>query len=249
MPENSQSKAQKAFYKISMNRVREIESFYPEFEIIQKTVDAINSFNSLYKVGRAGKKGGPSTHAQQDLYRAMLVFSCAGLDVLVKQLVKTKLLRLIDADKNAKEKFKEYVKTRVGKDALNIVALALIDQNPKEIFLREYISSMVEDSLQSVPELMRVATNAGLDVKALFPSAKVNLLKEAFHVRNQIIHEMDITVSDGTGRTSGSRTRRQRVSRQMEKHTRQMLDLAQEILLAFQARFIEFRIDIPKATG
>jgi hypothetical protein len=248
---SQQKKAAQQFYKVAIGRIREGENFYPEFVIFQKTVEAINSFNSLYKVGRQGKKGGPSTHAQQDLYRAMLVFACAGLDVLVKQLIKTKLVRLIDADKAAKEKFKDYIKNRMGKnekEVLNVVALALVDQNPKEIFLKEYISSMTEDSLQSVPELMRVTTAACLDVKNIFTSDRVNRLKDAFHVRNQIIHEMDISVNDGTARTSGSRTRRQRVSRQMEAHTKQILDLAQEILSAFSNKFVTLKIDVDKAS-
>ena len=51
-------KPAKAFTDLSQIAFARAKSFYPEFEILQKTVDAVNSFNSLYKVGRAGKRGG-----------------------------------------------------------------------------------------------------------------------------------------------------------------------------------------------
>src|SRR5580692_11794145 len=76
------------------------DPFYSEYTVLSKTVDAVNSFHSLYTGLRVGKSG-PSTHEQQDLYRAMLVFACAGLDVFVKQLVKKKIPQLVDRDGSA----------------------------------------------------------------------------------------------------------------------------------------------------
>ena len=91
--QNTRSTAKKsaAFYTISLLIEKESSIFYDEYNILSKTVESVNSFNALYKAGRSGAKGGPSTHEQQDLYRAVLVFACAGLDVFVKQLVKNKL--------------------------------------------------------------------------------------------------------------------------------------------------------------
>jgi hypothetical protein len=238
------------FYTITAASVKVGEAFYPEYVIFQKTVEAVNSLHSLYKVGRKGAKGGPSTHAQQDLNRAMLVFACAGLDVLVKQLVKTKLSRLIENDKNVADKFKQYVKDGLKKDEkamLNTVALALIDQNPRTMLLTEYIGTMTEDSLQSTEQLRRVSTAAGLDVSRIFTSEKQNRLRDAFTVRNQIIHEMDISVTDAKSKTTGHRTRRQRTSLQMQGHTEQILDLGQELFSAFRTRFTELKIDAEKA--
>lgn len=234
-----------------MAPVRETDSFYSEYVIFQKTVEAVNSFNSLYRVGRKGTKGGPSTHKQQDLNRAMLVFACAGLDVLVKRLVKAKLPRLIEADHGVNDRFKEYVKDglrKSEKELLNTVALALIDQSPKQMLVREYIGTMTEDSLQSVPELQRVARASGLDAKSIFTTERMNRLKDAFIVRNQIIHEMDISIADGKGWGTGHRTRRQRVSRDMERHTKEILDLGQELLSAFKGRFNVLKIDVQKAS-
>jgi hypothetical protein len=179
----------------------------------------------------------------------MLVFACAGLDVFVKQLIRTKLPSLITADRTAEGKFKEYVKRGLKKDdkeVLNTVALALIDRNPREVFLKEYVESMTGESLQSVEELCRVSDASGLDTKSIFSSEKRNLLKDVFTVRNQIIHEMDITVTADPSKKTGYRTRRQRRAEVLEKHTRTILDLAQEIFSAYKKRFEEFKIGTEK---
>jgi|SRR3989344_8203231 len=229
----------KTFYQVSLPPEKETADFYPEYSIVVKTVDAVNSFRSLYKVGRRGLSG-PSTHAQQDLYRAMLVFACAGLDVLVKQLIKTKLPQLMSSDKKVKEKFKDFVKRGMKKDEkelLNAIALALVDDSPKEFLAQEYIESLTGDSLQSVEELRRVSEASGLDRDIIFSRDKMNVLKDAFIVRNQIIHEMDINIIPQKSKKTGYRTRRQRKSPEMEGHTKNILDLAQEIFTAFKAKF------------
>jgi len=238
------------FYSVSIPQEDEDSQFYPEFSIIGKTVDAVNSFYYVYRSWRTGAKGGPSTHEQQDLYRAMLIFACAGLDIFVKQLIRTKLPKLIIADKRAEAKFKEHVRRGLNKDdkeVLNTVALALIDRNPREIFLADYLEAMTSESLQSVEELCRVSDASGLDTKIMFYNEKKSLLKEVFTVRNQIIHEMDIVVTHDTAKKTGHRTRRQRRANIMEKHTRAILDLAQELFRAYKDRFQAFKIDIEKS--
>jgi hypothetical protein len=237
------------FYRVSLPAETEDSQFYSEFSIIGKTVDAVNSFYYVYRSWRTGAKGGPSTHAQQDLYRAMLIFACAGLDIFVKQLIKTKLPKLIGSDKSAEAKFKEHVRRGLGKDdkqILNTVALALIDRNPRDVFLSDYLDSMTTDSLQSVDELYRVSEASGLDTRTIFGSDRKNLLKDAFTVRNQIIHEMDIVVSNEGTKKTGHRTRRQRRADLMEKHTRAMLDLARDLFAAYKMKFDEFKIGTEK---
>jgi hypothetical protein len=168
----------------------------------------------------------------------------------MKQLIRTKLPKLIAADKKAEAKFKDYVKRGLGKDdkdVLNMVALALVDRNPREVLLADYLESMTSESLQSVEELYKVSEASGLDSKLIFNNERRNLLKDAFTVRNQIIHEMDIVVTHEGTKKTGYRTRRQRRASVMKKHTRALLDLAQELFTAYKKRFEEFRIDTEKA--
>lgn len=244
-------KINKGFYKNNLNSEEENSLFEIEYNIILRTVESVNNLNLLYRKGRKGSKGGPSTHEQQDLYRAMLVFACAGLDVLLKQLVKTKLPDLISADKNAQEKFKEHVKrginTKEPNKILNTVALALVDQNPKEIFLKEYIDDLTRDSLQAKEKIITIIAASGFNEKFL-TTEKRNALKDAFEVRNQIIHEMDINTLDNLSKTRGYRTRRQRSAPRIEKHTKTILDLAKDIFVAYKNKFKEFKIETKKSS-
>lgn len=241
-------KGAESFYKISLPAERESSIFYDEYNILIKTTESVNSFNALYREGRSGASG-PSTHEQQDLYRAVLVFACAGLDVFVKQLVKNKLPQLLEVDKDVQVKFKESVRRGLEKDEkeiLNTVALALIDQTPRNVFLNAYIKTMTGNSLQSVSELRRVSEASGLDTKKIFTDNKANTLKDAFIARNQIIHEMDINISDSTSRTTGYRTRRQRKAMVMEEHTKSILGLAEELFSAYKDKFQKYKIGVEK---
>ena len=243
------ARAPRVFYRISLSEEKADNLFYPEYSILFKTVESVNSFYELYQVGRRRATGGPSTHKQQDLYRAMLIFACAGLDVFVKKLVTDKLSKLIPVDKEVERKFMEYVQKGLKDEKiLNTLGLALISNTPRDVFLSEYIKSMTGDSLQSVEALCTVSNASGLETKKIFNKARIDILKEAFTVRNQIIHEMDINTESGTSRTTGYRTRRQRRSTEMEKHTKSVLELAEELLIAYKERFQNFKIGTEKPT-
>lgn len=238
-----------SFYRTALTAESSGSLFEFEHSVILKTVEAVNNFNTLYRTGRSGARGGPSTHAQQDLYRAMLIFACAGLDMLVKQLLSSKLPMLIDVDEKAQSKFKEYVKSGINrneKDILNTIALALIDRQPRDIFLKDYIESMTKESLQSGNQLCKASDASGLNTKQIFTSAKLNLLKDAFAVRNEISHNMDINLVGAASRTVRYRSRKIRTESSMEGYTKTILDLAQELFTAFKAKFDEHQIGVEK---
>lgn len=244
-PKRAESKkfphnTKKIRYKISIPELPSTDPFYPEYVILLKTVDSVNSFDELYQSKREGASG-PSTHAQQDLYRAMLVFACAGLDVFLKQLLKTKLATLAKIDPAAKGKFKEFVKRGMKRDErelMNTLAFALISDNPQEDLLNEYLKELTRDSLQSMDQLRIVCDAAGLDTKAIFTENNQSVLKAAFDVRNQIIHEMDINLSLPTG-SPGYRTRRQRKYPNMEMHIKNILTFAQDFFTDFREKFLQ----------
>lgn len=230
------------FYKVSLEEEESGSPFYPEYSIFLNTVASVNSFYAWYRTSRKGAKGGPATHKQQDLYRAMLVFACAGLDMLVKQLIKTKLVKLVEFDTNATDKFKDYVKRGLKKDnkdseILNVIAFALIDRNPREVFLREYISHFTGGSLQSTKELWKVSEASGLEKGKLFPDETEKSLDAAFRVRNEIIHQMDINIAEVKSRTQGFRNRIQREAPTMKKHTENILKVAEDLFRAYKDKF------------
>jgi hypothetical protein len=177
----------------------------------------------------------------------MLVFACAGLDAFVKRLVINKLPQLVPVDKQAEQKFIEYVQGYLKEDKIqNTLALALINNTPRNIFLEKYVKSMASDSLQATDELFRVANASGLDTKKLLGKTRGISLSEAFAVRHQIVHEMDINAEDEAPRTSGYRTRRQRVSTKMEKHTKNILKLAEDFLANYKEQFEKYQIGMEK---
>lgn len=232
------------FYTENLPIEKEGSLFFVEYNVLLKTIESVNNFNNLYKGKRAGARGG-ATHNQQDLYRAMLVFACAGLDVFVKLLVKNKLSQLIKNDVKAEEKFKEFVGSEIKKDdkkTLDMVALALINNNPRDVFLDKYILSMTESSLQSVEQLMKVSEVSGLDTKKIFSDKNKERIERAFRVRNEIIHEMDINIDQSPSKTTAYRTRRQRVAKEMETNTKSILKLAENIFLAYKTQFKKYLI-------
>lgn len=234
------------FYTLTLTQEKEGGTFYPEYSILVKTVESVNNFFDLYRSGRRGASG-PSTHEQQDLYRAMLVFACAGLDVFVKKLVKDKLPELLPVDQDVEKKFVEYAQKGMREEKiLSTLALALVSPVPRNVLMGEYIAGMTGDSLQSVEALCTISNASGLDTKKIFSKSRIDMLKESFVVRNQIIHEMDINTENNASGTTGYRTRRQRTAPAMEKHTRSVLDLAQEIFVAYKEKFQKFKIGVQK---
>jgi len=169
----------------------------------------------------------------------MLVFSCAGLDVFLKQIIKTKLPDILSRNTTAKNAFKEFIRRGVNKDEtklLSILALALTEQNPRDVLLEEYIKSLTAGSLQAVDELEKVVSALALDKSVIFVGSTLNSLKDAFIVRNQIIHEMDINIASGGPRTTGYRNRRQRTETLVEGHTTTILSFAERLFVACKAQ-------------
>jgi len=135
-----------------------------------------------------------------------------------------------------------------NKRILNTLALALVHHSPREILIGEYVGSLSEDSLQSVDELYRVAAASGLDCSVIFTNERRNFLRDAFKVRNEIVHEMDINIDDleKIGRTTGHRTRRQRVAATMERHTKAILELGCILLEEYRKKYNSLAISVKK---
>ena len=186
------------------------------YAILGQAYGACNSFHSIYTELRKGAGPGSPTDAQQDTLRAMLVFACAGLDSAIKQLVRDALQPVIDHNSGAAANFTESVKRRLPdiEKSRDLLASVLTAFNPRRALVERVTSDLIADSLQSFVQLSKVA--AAFNVKTLDIANPVHL-KEAFQVRNQIIHEMDINFQ-------ATRSRRQRKQADMEHHTKVVLE-------------------------
>jgi hypothetical protein len=163
--------------------------------------------------------------------RAAFIFAAAGLDSMVKQLVRDALHAAIAKDKGAHAQFVEYVQTRLRRlDQLDVrlLAGALAADRPSEHLRKELIGDLTGSSLQSKDQLLRVAAHFAIPADEITKDAKK--LGTVFEARNQITHEMDILLGQA------NRGRRQRKYETMKDYTSVILTTAVAFYLAVKKR-------------
>jgi hypothetical protein len=175
---------------------------------------------------------GATTDEQQDLLRAMLTFSLAGLDSLIKQIVRDTLPNLINLDKKVKEGAETFLHRKLrdnSQDSNEIsfnnkfLAKILLAESLKEQIIHEYICEITGKSLQSSEELMKVIYALGLEPSNV--EIEQTELKPIFEKRNKIIHEFDIAFDA---------PRRNRIIRKrspMVEDTNKILKISEKIFL------------------
>jgi hypothetical protein len=169
----------------------------------------------------------------------MLLFACAGLDVLLDQLVERKLPILILAERKARKKFEEYAKGDLSKSKGS--PNALTNRKSRETLLREYVARISTGGLMSLNELRTILEALGLNAQAIF-QAQEEALAEALRIRNQIVHK-----SDSVGaRTLKYRSRHQRRASDMERYTKAILDLALSVFRVLKVNYIFCSIETAK---
>jgi hypothetical protein len=190
--------------------------------ILLNAHDAASSFLEIFGAVRAARKAvGMPTDEEQDLLRAMLVFASAGLDSMVKQLVRDALPLIVEGDEGATEMFKEHIERRLSieeKHGRKFLADVLGDRNPRLRLMEQLLNDLTCESLQSTDQLLRVASYFNIPSKRITEDPKS--LKEVFVVRNQIGHEMDIDFSQP------NRSRRPRAKDKMVAYTNELFRVA-----------------------
>jgi hypothetical protein len=212
--------------------------------IHKRAIDAANKFHALFLKLRTGSKG-TSSHDEQDLLRAMLVFACSGLDAVVKQLINDALPAVIENDLGAQKEFQKFVERRLkkgipldekerapsGVQALDTVLLAslLTNQNPREALAKLLTASLTADSLQSRDQLLKVAAHFALTREQVISNDLVT--KDAFKARNEIIHEMDVDLD-------GRKKRRQRTYDVMVGYSENMLSIGAQFITQVERKIV-----------
>lgn len=184
--------------------------------------DAASSFLGIFETVRKAREAkGMPTDEEQDLLRAMLVFATAGLDSLVKQLIRDALPTVVNRDLGASQMFKQFIERRLKtSDGIDRGFLAgiLADAEPRQRLLDELVSDLASGSLLSTEELLRAASFFNIPSKDICSDTK--RLTEIFSARNQIVHEMDIDFSQI------NRTRRPRAKDIMTDHTNEVFKIS-----------------------
>jgi hypothetical protein len=198
------------------------------YAILTNAHGVASSFYHSYQQLRGQKTGGTTTDEEQDLLRAVLVFASAGLDSLVKQLVRDALRAVVDKSEGADAQFRIFVQSKIKRgDGISdrLIADVLVSRRPRDSLLDLLVNDITAESLQSAEQIFRVAAAFDIATPAICPDAKaVNGLKEVFRVRNQIIHEMDVAFDQS------NRSRRPRKHADMVSHANTLFDVSARFL-------------------
>ena len=182
---------------------------------------------------RTGSRG-RLTHAEQDVFRAAVVFAGAGVDAVFKQAIRGCIGIQVERSDGAREKYLDYV-TRSLQDGSNVsarqVASLMIHSDPGQVLKDSYAEQLTGSSLQSVTQLTNAMSALGLhDERELYKDART--LNDLFRVRNEIAHELDMTPASARGR--GARARRERSVDSYVSMCHAGLDFAQRMLNALE---------------
>lgn len=135
-------------------------------------------------------------HAQSDLLRAAIVFSGAGVDAVLKQLVRDTLPKLLRVHPPTRERWTRFL-SDLSKQERNVFAV-LKNRSVDDALLTAYIESLTTRSLQGHDELKNVRDALGLD-EVQFSNERLEGFREFFDARNMIAHELDLKPSRGQG--------------------------------------------------
>lgn len=171
-----------------------------------------NLIEQSYPALRALRDGsrGRLTHAEQDLFRAAVVFAGAGVDSVLKQALRSCIPLQIERSQSARDKYLDFVTAHI-QDGRSVsprqIARVLIEREPEVALREEYVRSLTGSSLQSQTQVTATLAALGLqDSRDLFKDSKD--LNALFKARNQIAHEMDMT--SAAVRSRGRRSRHER---------------------------------------
>jgi len=181
--------------------------------ILERRHDSADALLKAFELAheKRGTRRGMTTDDEQDLLRAMLVMAAAGLDSMLKQLIRDAMSALVKVSPPVREGLEKFVTRSIRGDAESLESLSgskflgrvLAAESPQTQVIEEYIRDLTGGSLQSAPELAKTTAALGLSrVKV-----DVHRFEEVFDIRNKIIHELDINLDgdDVSGTYVGGR--------------------------------------------
>jgi len=138
-------------------------------------LDACDASRTARGAAGGGPAKGTLKDAEQDLLRAMLVFSGAGLDAVLKQLIKDALRSLADRDTSVQTGLETFATRQIRDDNVlsdaasgrKCLGQVLAFPNPQRKLLDLYILDLTGDSLQSPDQVMKTVNALGLETKNL----------------------------------------------------------------------------------
>ena len=159
--------------------------------ILERTHYSADALLKAFEIAQnqRGKPRGMTTDDEQDLLRAMLVMAAAGLDSMLKQLIRDAMPALVKASPAVREGLEKFVTRSIRGDAevgeplsgAKFLARVLAAESQQTQVIEEYIRDLTGASLQSASELAKASQALGVT------SVKVDVagFKLIFDVRNK----------------------------------------------------------------
>jgi hypothetical protein len=178
----------------------------------------------------------------ENLLRAALVFSGAGVDATLKQLTRDALPRLLQVSEEAVDKLASFTERRLSSDLNRMKALAryITSHDPRSAVIDDYVRELTGPSLQSVDQVQTIVGALGIVDSHI--RKEIRELQPLFEARNQIVHEFDLIAP----RSNDARVRRERTLSVAIDLAVSGLDIVQRIINAVvEILGGEQTIDIP----
>jgi hypothetical protein len=169
------------------------------YDAVNAVLDNLDKVRELRRQ-QGGDIRGRLTASEEDLLRAAIVFTGAGLDATLKQLIRDTLPTLLESNQQAHEKFERFTAERLGTGEIadtKMIARYLTSPNPRSRLIEDYIYSLTGSSLQSAEEVQKTAGALGIEDAEL--RKRINGLQPLFVARNQISHELDLQSPERRG--------------------------------------------------
>jgi len=177
------------------------------YDSVDAVLETLETLRDLRRQQAGGRIPGRLTSNEEDLLRAAIVFTGAGMDATLKQLIRDTLPGLLDVSDLSHDKFEAFAGQRLGTGEIadtKMIARYLISADPRRRLIEDYIYDLTGSSLQSAEEVGKVAGALGINDGAL--RKRIDGLKDWFSARNEVSHELDLQRPE----QPGDRTRRTR---------------------------------------
>jgi hypothetical protein len=179
------------------NRPTDCPEVIPAWWRLVSTHDSVGGlFDTLYSIRRLGADGGGAglPGSSQDLLRAAIVFSSAGLDACLEVLISHAVPILVSGNDKSRGKFERYIDNQANAPKVSQEFLSAIkDPDPRARLLELYIRDLTSASFQGSASIKeRCSTALGITNEQL-PGSRLSSLDEFFRSRNDVAHRLDLT--------------------------------------------------------
>jgi hypothetical protein len=169
---------------------------------VESVFDSLDNLRTARGAGR-----GRLTSSEEDLLRAAIVFTGAGMDATLKRLIRDTLPPVLDRSEQAHDMFEGFAARQIGTGETadrKKIAKYLVAASARLQLIDEYVYDLTGSSLQSAEEVEKTARALGIEDRALL--RRIPELKPLFVARNEVSHELDLQELE----RPGDRTRRGR---------------------------------------